>query len=690
MTSPRGWAVMQILGLCFSNSAIGVNAQHDGALVILSYLTAVVASFTALDMVERLRTAAASARRFWHLGAALVLGGGVWSMHFIAMLAYRTPFMAQYDPGLTIISGVIAVAGVAAGLQVLAKQATPMRIFGGGALVGLGVCVMHYMGMSAMRTPGEIYYRPLWFAASILIALAASTAALWLAVTLRTAGQRAVAAMVMAVAICGMHFSAMAGTVIVVAPGLAQVDGGTPLVSGSLLSATIFACMALILGIALMCAYLDRRLEARSLAEAEHLRALNEDLEASVQSRTIDLTTALAALDEQRRRAESANRAKSDFLANMSHELRTPLNAVIGFAEVLRMRRGDDALSARQDEAVGQIHTAGRHLLALIEEVLDFAKIESGKVSISIEAIDPQEVAQGLYGSFKLAADRAGVSLDIVASDEEIAVRADHLRLKQVLSNLISNAIKYNRPNGSVRVEVSAVADRVMLSVTDTGLGIPAHRMNDLFEPFDRLGREGLGVEGAGLGLALTRRLVEAMGGELRVESREDVGSRFIVDLPAEAPDLVELRPAPAVARAPAGPEPGPQAKVLYIEDNASNIRLMRHIAEALGTLDLHVAEHPVEGLSLAARLRPDVILLDINLPGMDGFQVKARLEANPLTRQIPVIAISANVLAETMSRGQSSGFRGYLTKPISIEALVLAIHEAIEPPSALDGKITA
>jgi signal transduction histidine kinase/ActR/RegA family two-component response regulator len=673
---------MQILGLCFSNSAAGVPTHHDAALVVLSYLIAVVASFTALDMTERLRTASPSARRFWHFGAALVLGGGVWSMHFIGMLAYRTPFTVQYDAGLTIISGIIAVVGVAAGLQMLAEKATSRRIIGGGALVGLAVCVMHYMGMSALRGPGDIYYRPLFFGLSVLIALGASTAALWLAVTLRTATQRAMAALVMAVAICGMHFVGMAGTVMVVAPDLAG-DVDHSLVSGSLLAATIVACMALILGIALMCAYLDRRLEARAMAEAERLRALNGDLEAVVQSRTIDLTTALGALDDQRRRAEAANRAKSDFLANMSHELRTPLNAVIGFAEVMQMPGGDDRLSPRQAEAVEQIQTAGRHLLALIEEVLDFAKIESGKVSISIEAIDPQDLAQGLYSSFKLAADRAGIGLVIASSEEDVAVRADHLRLRQVLSNLISNAIKYNRPGGSVRVEIRPAGDRVLLSVTDTGLGIPAHRMNDLFEPFERLGREGLDVEGAGLGLALTRRLVEAMNGVLRVESREDVGSVFTVDMPSATPDQIEVRAAPQGVPVPLGVSP--QASVLYIEDNASNIRLMRHIAEALGGLNLHVAEHPVEGLEMAASLKPDVILLDINLPGMDGFQVKARLEANPDTRKIPVIAISANVLAETMTRGQSSGFHGYLTKPISIGALVNAIQEATAPSPTSD-----
>lgn len=672
---------MDILGLCFSNTIEGVATRHDGALVLISYLVATVASYTALDMAERLRTAPRPSRRFWRLGAALVLGGGVWSMHFIAMLAYRTPFQVQYDPGLTVLSGLVSMAATASGLTFLAERTSLRRILGGGALVGLGVAVMHYMGMEAMRLPGQVYYRPGYFAASVGIAMAAASVALWLSVSLRTARQRAAASVVMATAICGMHFTGMIGTVIVAEPGAADLSSEA-LVSGSLLSVTIVACAALIVTVGLMCAYIDRRLETRSQAEAERLRKLNSQLETSVQLRTADLTTALAALDEQRRSAERANRAKSDFLANMSHELRTPLNAVIGFADILRM--GTD-LDVRQGEAVEQIHVAGRHLLALIEEVLDFAKIESGKLSVSIAAVDPLAAAEGLVATFRPMAEKAQVALRVAPCPEAVAVRADDLRLKQVLANLISNAIKYNRPAGQVEVRTRRVGDQVLLDVRDTGLGIPAGRMADLFEPFERLGREGSAIEGAGLGLALTRRLVAAMGGKLDVQSIEGVGTTFTVELPAAEP-VEALHPVAALARADVLGE-APEAVVLYVEDNASNIRLMQHIAEALGSIELHVAEGPLEGLELAASLRPDVILLDINLPGMDGFQVKARLDADPATRGIPVIAISANVLTETMTRGQVSGFHSYLTKPIDIHALVAAIQDAVsdaETPEAL------
>jgi signal transduction histidine kinase/ActR/RegA family two-component response regulator len=663
---------MQILGLCFNGAVAGVDTHHEGALVAVAYLTAALASFTALDMAERLHHAAATARRFWLWGSALVLGGGIWSMHFIAMLAFRAPMHIAYDAGGTVISGAVAVLGVAAGLAVLGRGGL-RRILGGGLLVGLSIAAMHYMGMGAMRLPGEVYYRPGLFALSVLIAVAAASVALWLTTALQNMWQRAAAALVMAVAICGMHFTGMAGAAIVPSPAVA-FEQAAGLLSGALLAWAIAVSLGLMLLLALLCAYFDRRMEARDASEAERLRALNESLEAKVQQRTGELTSALEALDEQRLRAEAANRFKSDFLANMSHELRTPLNAIIGFADVLKLQRGEEALKPSQMEAVQQIGASGRHLLSLIEEVLDFSKIEAGKITVTLEPVDPTQIAGDLATTFRFDLEKAGVGLEIAAPPQPIAVSADLLRLKQVLTNLISNAIKYNRPGGGVCVEVADLAQEVAIRVRDNGLGIPADRLPNLFEPFNRLGRETSTVDGAGLGLALTKRLVTAMGGELAVESEAGVGSTFTVRLPAAAP--AQARPEPAIE--PATPIEGPAATILYIEDNPSNVRLMHHVAMALGGLDLHVAEHPLEGLAMAARLRPDLILLDINLPDMDGFQVKARLDADPATREIPVVALSANVLSDTKARGRNAGFFGFLAKPLSIPALAETIHAAV------------
>ena len=332
-------------------------------------------------------------------------------------------------------------------------------------------------------------------------------------------------------------------------------------------------------------------------------------------------------------------------------------------------------MAPRLAEAFEQIHLDGRLLLALIEDVLDFARIESGKLTVSLAPIDVLALADGLVAGFGPMADQAGVTISVAPGSTPLGVLADELRLKQALSNLASNAIKYNRPGGLVELRARVRGGRVLIDVRDTGVGIPAERMSELFEPFERLGFESSSIEGAGLGLALTRRLVEAMGGKLHVHSLEGAGATFTIDLAAA--DAAPGRPLDPVTPAPTGALP--EAVVLYIEDNASNIRLMRHIVEALGGIELHVAERPLDGLEMAGRLQPDVILLDINLPGMDGFQVKRHLDADPATRGVPVIAISANVLAETRTRGQIAGFHSYLAKPIDIHSLVSAIQDAMQ-----------
>ena len=326
---------MTIIGLCFDAGAARTYQDHDLALVLVALLVALAASYTALDMIERLRASPHSLRWFWRLGAAVILGGGVWSMHFIAMLAGATPVPVQYDPGLTFMSGLICIGATASGLTILDERNSLRRILAGGTLVGLGVIVMHYMGMEATRLPAEVVYHPGPFVASAAIAVASSTVALWLSVTVRTLLQRAAASLVMALAIAGLHFTAMSGTALIFAPGAAPGPG--PAVTGTLISVIVLACVALTVTIGLMCAYLDRRLESQAHAESLRLRRLNGRLESAVASRTADLTSALDELDDQRRRAEQANRAKSDFLANMSHELRTPLNAVIGFADLLKV-----------------------------------------------------------------------------------------------------------------------------------------------------------------------------------------------------------------------------------------------------------------------------------------------------------------------------------------------------------------
>ncbi len=433
-----------------------------------------------------------------------------------------------------------------------------------------------------------------------------------------------------------------------------------------MLIALLIVSMALATGWAGVRLWLDARRRAAGLS------VVNADLERRVAERTEALTRAVQAADEKATALQAANDAKSDFLAGLSHELRTPLNAVLGFAELLRMNADAEPLTRPQGQAVDQIHASGRNLLALVDEVLDLARIEAGRLSLSIERVDPQLVVRQVCDIVRPQAEAAGVTLRAPEPTAGLGVVADRTRLRQVLLNLLTNAIKYNRPGGHVLVELRQTPDGVALSVHDTGLGLPKDRMAELFQPFRRLGREETAIEGTGVGLAVSRRLAEAMGGRIEAHSVEGEGSTFTLHLP------LARAPAPTVVASPLETGNLPQAVMLYVEDNPSNIALMRHVVAALGPIQLHVAETGHEGLALARDLRPDVILLDINLPGLSGFELKARLDGDPLTRGIPVMALSAGAMPSDVRRGREAGFRDYLTKPLDIRAFAKALDRAL------------
>lgn len=440
----------------------------------------------------------------------------------------------------------------------------------------------------------------------------------------------------------------------------------------------------LIVALALSGCLAGIRLGLQARKEAARLAQLNGTLELRVSERTRELQAALQTAHDQARDLEAASRARSDFLAAMSHELRTPLNAVIGFAELMRMNDGREPLTRGQSQAVDQILGSGRHLLALIEEVLDLASIEAGRLSMSMEKVDPQLVARQVCDTLRPRAEAAGVVLKAPPPTAGPGVVADPMRLRQILTSLVSNAIQYNRKDGEVLVEVRQTAGGVALSVHDTGVGIPDTRMEELFQPFNRLGRETSALAGAGIGLAVSRRLAEAMNGRLNAESREGEGSTFTLHLP-RAGSMIAPFAGPDV---PMGTLPA--ATLLYVEDNPSNIALMRHVIAALGPIRMHVAETGPEGLSLARDLKPDVILMDINLPGLSGFELKARLDADPLTWGIPTLALSASAMPQDIERGKAAGFRDYLTKPLDIARLADALNRALRSGEVLRSTVAA
>jgi PAS domain S-box-containing protein len=384
------------------------------------------------------------------------------------------------------------------------------------------------------------------------------------------------------------------------------------------------------------------------------------------------------ALIEARETAIRANRAKSDFLSSMSHELRTPMNAIIGFAQLLEY---DSGMTADQQDNVHEILKAGQHLLDLINEVLDLAKIESGRIDLSMEEIELAALGEDCRQLIQPIADKTGISLMIDLPAESI-VFADRVRLKQVFLNLLSNAIKYNRAAGSVQLTAASVKPgRWRIAIADTGLGIAPERIGDLFQPFNRLGAEAGEIEGTGIGLTITHRLVDMMGGEMGVDSTLGVGSTFWLELA-----MGHVAKVGAGGMAPDATtsiaENQTPATVLAIDDNPINLKLIAQVMAMREHIHLLTAHAPELGIELARAHRPDLILLDINMPGMDGFQVLEEFKANAVLRAIPVIAITANAMAHDIERGRKAGFVDYLTKPIDIESFLQRIDRHLATPS--------
>jgi protein-histidine pros-kinase len=383
-----------------------------------------------------------------------------------------------------------------------------------------------------------------------------------------------------------------------------------------------------------------------------------------------------SALREVAAVADAANAAKSEFLSRMSHELRTPLNAVLGFAQLLEL----DPLLPRQQQNVERILTAGRHLLSLINEVLDITRIESGRLTLSLEPIRVRDVVHEAFDLVRPQAAREQISLDSSALDEiapEQLVQADRQRLQQVLLNLLSNAIKYNRAEGSVTLRCSVSGECLRLGVEDTGRGIPADRLARVFVPFDRLGAEETGVEGTGLGLALSQGLVAAMNGTLTVQSSEGVGSTFWVTLPLAEPSAARAISESIAAQPPDAPSTR-QRRVLYVEDNLPNLELMEQVIARRPDLTLMTATAGQAGLEAAMAERPDLILLDLHLPDFDGSTVLHRLHSLEETRAIPVVVVSADATQMQRERLLEAGASAYLTKPFDVRRLLALLSEML------------
>ena len=420
-----------------------------------------------------------------------------------------------------------------------------------------------------------------------------------------------------------------------------------------------------------------------NITERRQEEVHKELLSRELRGKHTDLVLAMAS-------AEKANRVKTDFLSSMSHELRTPLSAILGFAQLLES--GKPAPTASQKRSIDQILKAGWYLLELINEILDLAKIESGKLSLSMQPTPLEGVLRECEALIGPMAQKGGLSVSFAAPQAAYAVQADPTRMKQVLFNLLSNAVKYNKAGGTVNVACRAVTPaRVRISVEDTGKGLTPQQITQLFEPFNRLGQEATAVQGTGIGLVMTKRLVEMMGGEIGVHSTVGMGSVFWVEM-----NLVSVLPSSAEVEVKVEVEVAAEVEanlmakslctLLYVEDNPASLMLMQDLMARRPDIHLLTATDALSGVTLARAERPDVILMDINLPGISGLEALNILLGDPRTAHIPVVALSANAIPADIARGLAAGFFSYLTKPLKVNELMQTLDAASQFAKATPG----
>ena len=424
----------------------------------------------------------------------------------------------------------------------------------------------------------------------------------------------------------------------------------------------------------------DRRLQgvfaaARDVTERKRLDQV-------LQEKNVELESARSV-------AEIANLAKSEFLSSMSHELRSPLNAILGFAQL--MESDSPPPTPAQGESIARILQAGWHLLKLINEILDLAVIESGKVSLSPESVSLSEVMSECQAMMEPQAQKRGIKMAFSRFDKPIFVKADRTRLKQIVINLLSNAIKYNKENGTVEVNCTETRPkRIRISVSDTGEGLSPEKLGQLFQPFNRLGQEAGGVAGTGIGLVVTKRLAELMDGVLGVESTVGVGSVFWCELvSAAAPQLAAKSDEAETSVSPQMPTGAQLRTLLYVEDNPANLELVEQIIARHTNIRLLTAVNGDSGIEIANASHPDMILMDINLPGINGFEALKILRSDPATAHIPVVALSANAMPRDIEKGLKAGFYRYLTKPIIVKELMDTLNAALEYAGQKTGQST-
>ncbi|SNT32456.1 MHYT domain-containing protein, NO-binding membrane sensor [Noviherbaspirillum humi] len=643
-------------------------SRYEMPLVLISILVAIFASYTALSLAERVTRSAGRAARLWIAGGALAMGTGIWAMHFIGMLAFRLPIAIGFDFTITLLSLLlpILVSGMAL-WQVSQPQLPRKRLVAGALLMGLGINAMHYTGMAAMRMDPGIHYDSRLFAASVVIAVLASGAALWIAFRLRgnlpnVWQPRAGAAILMGIAIAGMHYTGMAaasfplGSVCLAAGAGFSLDG---------LAIMVILATFGVLGVTMMASIYDAKLEARSRILAMSVATAEERQQLLLRER------------EARAEAERLSDMKDEFLATLSHELRTPLNAVLGWTQLLRMKRGDEATLARGLET---IERNARAQAQLIDDLLDMSRILSGKIRIEMQRVDLAACVAAALETVRPAAMAKSIRLQAELAPNAGTVSGDPNRLQQVLWNLLSNAVKFTPEGGMVAISLTVEGDDAVVTVTDSGIGIAPDFLPHVFDRFRQADASTTRQHGGlGLGLSIVRHLAELHGGAVSASSSgAGQGATFTLRLPVAGSDAAvraeKTDPGQASRDLPAARDLGNLSgiRVLVVDDQDDARDLVERILQNCGAVTIG-ASSAGQALSLVEQAPPDVIVSDIGMPGMDGFEFMRRVRAFGAARggDVPAVALTAFSRAEDQKRALQAGFNHYLSKPFEPADLV-------------------
>jgi signal transduction histidine kinase len=501
-----------------------ITEQHDIRLVILAGLICAFGCYTALGLLARAAAASESRRFAWLAGAAVVFGSGVWATHFVAELAYKPGIPTGYGVGLTSLSILIAMGMSWLGFAVVQLRRSAAL---GGAVVGASIGAMHYTGMAALSVPADVHWYSGYVLASLLIGVALGAAALKVNERLADARHRAMGAGLLVLAIVLLHFTGMTAVTLVPNP---LVPMSSQVIDPEWIAVAIAAVTVLIVGLALFGSVVDRHLAERAESEAQRLRSHVAELEATKSELEGTARDLEAALNE----AASASQAKSQFLAAMSHELRTPLNAIIGFSELLAQEMFGPLGSARYRDYAGTIQSSGKHLLGLINDILDFSKLDAGRLELDEQAIDLTEIVRESVRMLATQASEARVQVHESLDQALPELLADPRRVRQIVLNLLANAVKFTPADGEVRMSTFRTATGVSLQVSDTGIGMAPNDIPKALERFgqvdNRLARK---YEGTGLGLPLSKRLAELHGGTLELQSEIGRGTTVTVTFPA-------------------------------------------------------------------------------------------------------------------------------------------------------------